>query len=168
MDLPHPLQLNIQVRKLHRMIQHFMILQLGHTSLITQSLKEIRGGRETGLIDTGRLFVQFAYYFSVVCWFLTNRFNTKKKIKCLFLMAWNLWLQFVSIIKSRLFRDYMTRQRVIFQEWDSCDAVEWLKLWKYSYTIAFGKPLVIITTLPAVRTSFLKRMQTLHQKMMFA
>ena len=53
MELPHSLQMNIQVRKLCLMIQHFMILQLRHTSLITQSLKEIRSGRETGLIDAG-------------------------------------------------------------------------------------------------------------------
>ena len=32
-----------------------MILQLRHTSLITQNLKEICGGSETGLIDTGPL-----------------------------------------------------------------------------------------------------------------
>ena len=55
MKLRHPLQMNIQVRKLHLMIQHFMILQLQHTSLITQSLKEIRSGLETGLKDTGLL-----------------------------------------------------------------------------------------------------------------
>ena len=30
-----------------------MILQLRHTTFITQSLKEIHCGRETGLIDTG-------------------------------------------------------------------------------------------------------------------
>ena len=30
-----------------------MILQLRHTTFITQSLKEIHSGRETGLIDTG-------------------------------------------------------------------------------------------------------------------
>ena len=32
-----------------------MILQLRHTILIAQSLKEIHSGRETGLIDTGPL-----------------------------------------------------------------------------------------------------------------
>ena len=32
-----------------------MILQLRHTTFITQSLKEIHSGRETGLIDTGPL-----------------------------------------------------------------------------------------------------------------
>ena len=32
-----------------------MILQLRHTSLISQSLEEIHIGRETGLIDTGPL-----------------------------------------------------------------------------------------------------------------
>ena len=37
------------------MIQHFMILQLRQTSLITQSLKGIHSGRETGLKDTGPL-----------------------------------------------------------------------------------------------------------------
>ena len=30
-----------------------MILQLRHTSFITQSLKAVHSGRETGLIDTG-------------------------------------------------------------------------------------------------------------------
>ena len=55
MELPHPLQMNIQLRKLHLLIQQFMILQLRHTSFITQSLKEIHSGRETGLIDTGPL-----------------------------------------------------------------------------------------------------------------
>ena len=52
-ELPNPLQMNVQLRKLHLLIQHFMILQLRHTTLITQSLKEIHSGRETGLIDTG-------------------------------------------------------------------------------------------------------------------
>ena len=47
--------MNIQLRKFHQLIQHFMILQLRHTSFITQSLKEIHSGRETGLIDTGPL-----------------------------------------------------------------------------------------------------------------
>ena len=32
-----------------------MILQLRHATCITQSLKEIHSGRETGLIDTGPL-----------------------------------------------------------------------------------------------------------------
>ena len=32
-----------------------MILQLRHTTFITQSVKEIHSGRETGLIDTGPL-----------------------------------------------------------------------------------------------------------------
>ena len=32
-----------------------MILQIRYTSVITQSLKEIHRGRETGLIDTGPL-----------------------------------------------------------------------------------------------------------------
>ena len=45
--------MNIQLRKLHLLIQHFMISQLRHTTFITQSLKEIHSGRETGLIDTG-------------------------------------------------------------------------------------------------------------------
>ena len=45
--------MNIQLRKHHLLIQHFMILQLRHTSFITQSLKEIHSGCETGLIDTG-------------------------------------------------------------------------------------------------------------------
>ena len=53
MELPHPLQMNIQLRKFHLLIQHFVILQLRHTTFITQSLKEIHSGRETGLIDTG-------------------------------------------------------------------------------------------------------------------
>ena len=52
-ELPHPLQMSIQLRKLHLLIRHFMILQLRHATFITQSLKEIHSGRETGLIDTG-------------------------------------------------------------------------------------------------------------------
>ena len=47
--------MNIQLKKLHLLIQHFVILQLRHTTFITQSLKEIHSGRETGLIDTGPL-----------------------------------------------------------------------------------------------------------------
>ena len=47
--------MNIQLRKLHLLNQHFMILQLRHTTFITQNLKEIHSGRETGLIDTGPL-----------------------------------------------------------------------------------------------------------------
>ena len=34
-----------------------MILQLRHATFITQSLKEIHSGRETGLIDTGPLYI---------------------------------------------------------------------------------------------------------------
>ena len=48
--------MNIQLSKLHLMIQHFMILQLRQASLITQILKEIRSVQETGLIDTGPLY----------------------------------------------------------------------------------------------------------------
>ena len=40
-------------QKLHLLIQHFMMLQLRHTSFITQSLKEIHSGSETGFIDAG-------------------------------------------------------------------------------------------------------------------
>ena len=58
-ELPHPLQMNIQLRKLNLLIQHFKILQLRHTLFITQSLKEIHSGRETGLIDTGPLHYAF-------------------------------------------------------------------------------------------------------------
>ena len=47
--------MNIQLKKLNLLIQHFVILQLRHTTFITQSLKEIHSGRETGLIDTGPL-----------------------------------------------------------------------------------------------------------------
>ena len=47
--------MNIQLTKIHLLIQHFMILQLRHTTFITQSLKKIHSGRETGLIDTGPL-----------------------------------------------------------------------------------------------------------------
>ena len=36
-----------------------MIIQLRHTTFITQSLKEIHSGRETGLIDTGPLLNNF-------------------------------------------------------------------------------------------------------------
>ena len=50
-ELPHPLQINKQLRKLHLLIQHFMILQPKHTSFSTQSLKVIHSGCETGLID---------------------------------------------------------------------------------------------------------------------
>ena len=46
--------MSILLRKLHLLIQHFMILQLRHATCNTQSLKEIHSGRETGLIDTGR------------------------------------------------------------------------------------------------------------------
>ena len=49
--------MNIQLIKLHLLIQHFIILQLRHTTFITQSLKEIHSGRETGLIDTGPLVI---------------------------------------------------------------------------------------------------------------
>ena len=49
--------MSIQLRKLHLLIQHVMILQLRHATFITQSLKEIHSGRETGLIDTGPLRV---------------------------------------------------------------------------------------------------------------
>ena len=41
-ELPNPLQMNIQLKKLHLLIQHFKILQLRHTTFITQSLKEIK------------------------------------------------------------------------------------------------------------------------------
>ena len=37
-----------------------MILQLRHTTFITQSLKEIHSGRETGLIDTGPFSVSLS------------------------------------------------------------------------------------------------------------
>ena len=58
-ELPHPLQMNIQLRKLYLLIQHFMILQIRHTTFITQSLTEIHSGRETGLIDTGPLSLNY-------------------------------------------------------------------------------------------------------------
>ena len=61
--LPHPLQMNIQLRKLNLFIQHFMILQLRHTAFITQSLKEIHSGRETGLKDTGPLIYCLYLHF---------------------------------------------------------------------------------------------------------
>ena len=63
MELPHPLQMNIQLRKLHLLIQRFVILQLRHATFITQSLKEIHSGRETGLIDTGPLY----FYLYCTC-----------------------------------------------------------------------------------------------------
>ena len=56
--------MNIQLRKLHLLIQRFMILQLRHTTFITQRLKKIHSGRETGLRDTGPLSnsnVNFAF-----------------------------------------------------------------------------------------------------------
>ena len=40
-----------------------MILQLRHTSFITQSLKEMYSGRETGLIDTGPLIIKIKFRF---------------------------------------------------------------------------------------------------------
>ena len=58
-ELPQPLQLNIHFRKLHLLIQSFIILQRTLTCLITQSLKENHSGRETGLIDTGPLVCGF-------------------------------------------------------------------------------------------------------------
>ena len=51
--------MSVQLRKLNLLIQHFMILQLRHATFITQSLKEIHSGRETGLIDTGPLSAKF-------------------------------------------------------------------------------------------------------------
>ena len=66
-ELPHPLQMSIQLRKLHLLIQHFMILQLRHATFITQSLKEIHSGRETGLIDTGPLYQNIAIIISTKC-----------------------------------------------------------------------------------------------------
>ena len=56
MELPHPLQMSIQLRKLRLLIQNVMILQLRHATFITECLKEIYSGRETGLIDTGPKF----------------------------------------------------------------------------------------------------------------
>ena len=50
MELPHPLKKNKQLRKIHLLIQHFVILQLRHT-YITQRIKEIH----SGLINTGPL-----------------------------------------------------------------------------------------------------------------
>ena len=47
--------MSIQLRKLHLLIQPFMILQLRHATFITESLKEIYSDRETGLIDTSPL-----------------------------------------------------------------------------------------------------------------
>ena len=44
-ELPHPPQINIQLRNLHLLIQNFTILQLRHTSFITKSFKEIHNGR---------------------------------------------------------------------------------------------------------------------------
>ena len=45
-----------------------MILQLRHTTFITQSLKEIHSGRETGLIDTGPKFDSFVMQCIKVKW----------------------------------------------------------------------------------------------------
>ena len=67
MELPHPLQMNIQLIKLHLLIQHFIILQLRHTIFIAQSLKEIHSGRETGLIDTGPLFAIMSELIFSMC-----------------------------------------------------------------------------------------------------
>ena len=38
-----------------------MILRLRHTTIISQSLREIHIGRATGLIDTGPLNVNFKF-----------------------------------------------------------------------------------------------------------
>ena len=53
-----------------------MILQLRHATFITQSLKEIHSGRETGLIDTGPLI-----YSRHVKWngFHDNLYNNSKE-----------------------------------------------------------------------------------------
>ena len=77
MELPHPLQKNIQLRKLCLSIQHFVVLQLRHTTFITQSLKEIYSGRETGLIDTGPLNIKVTY-LSILC--LVLRFSQPTEI----------------------------------------------------------------------------------------
>ena len=58
--------MSIQLRKLRLLIQHFMILQLRHAIFITQSLKEIYSGRETGLIDTGPLIKPKGLYVKFV------------------------------------------------------------------------------------------------------
>ena len=62
-EVPHPLQMSVQLRKLHLLIQHFNILQLRHATFITQSLKEIHSGRETGpltnIFEILKLFISF-------------------------------------------------------------------------------------------------------------
>ena len=63
--------MNIQLRHLHLLIQNIMMLQLRHTSFITQSLKEIHSGRETGLIDTGPL--KISYYHTVLTFVLRGK-----------------------------------------------------------------------------------------------
>ena len=73
--------MNIQLKKLHLLIQHLTILQLRHTSFITQSLKEIHSGRETGLIDTGPLPL---YPLPVLCtpgllWLMPHSFACKNQ-----------------------------------------------------------------------------------------
>ena len=67
--------MNIQFRKLHLLIQHFIILQLRHTTFITQSLKEIHSGRETGLIDTGPLTLPVKSLYKII---LTFRIKLKE------------------------------------------------------------------------------------------
>ena len=56
----------LQLRKLHLLIQHFTILQLRHTSFISQSLKEIHSGHETGLIDTGQVITLTRFEYGSV------------------------------------------------------------------------------------------------------
>ena len=87
MELPHPLQINVQLRKLHLLIQHFMISQLRHTTFITQSLKEIHSGRETGLIDTGPLTnLMQTHYFKKYAYIKVTRLTktTMQKVSNLF------------------------------------------------------------------------------------
>ena len=70
--------MNIRLRKLHLLIQHFIILQLRHTTFITQSLKEIHSGRETGLIDTGPLEHS---KLTVATYYMLRRINVVHKSK---------------------------------------------------------------------------------------
>ena len=58
-----------------------MILQLRHSSFITQSLKEIHSGRETGRIDTGPL-ENLLFHFAMKKWLLI----AGKRGKCFFFL----------------------------------------------------------------------------------
>ena len=73
--LPHPLEPNIEQKTSpNELIQYYRIVQLKHSSLITQNLKEIHCSHETGLIDTiNREFIFIAWEFTI--WLKNNNFH---------------------------------------------------------------------------------------------